>query len=108
MRNMKSGLSRWGAFLGEICVLPMLYSAVLLDPFPYDWSRISAVALTAVVSCMLAYLSSSQFRNPGEINRLRLTQILAKPPFVVWITIIAIIALQLANRLMMLISVGKK
>lgn len=86
----------------------MLYSAVLLDPFPYDWSRIGAVASTVVFSGVFAYLSSSRFKIPGDIKRLRLIQILAKPPFVVWITIVVIIMLQLINRLAILYLANKK
>jgi hypothetical protein len=82
----------------ELFILPMLYSAVLLDPLPYDWGRISAVALSAVASCMFAYLSSSRFKGSADTKRLRSGQILSKPPFVVWFTIVGIIALQLLSR----------
>lgn len=82
-------------------MLPMLYSATLLDPLPFDSLRFSAIGLTAVASCALAYLSSAQFKSDAEIDGLRLRQIIAKPPFVVWITVVVIIALHLASGLLL-------
>jgi len=99
---------KWGGLLGELCTLPMFYSATLLDPFPFDWARISAVGLTGGVSCAFAYLSSSRFRGSTDTKRLRLIQIIAKPPFVVWITVFGIIALQLTSGLAMLYQANKR
>jgi magnesium-transporting ATPase (P-type) len=86
----------------------MLYSATLLAPVPFDALRISVIGLLAAVSCALAYFSSSLFRNPADTKRLRLIQIIAKPPFVVWIVAVVIISFQLANGLYMLYLVNRK
>lgn len=93
-------LIKWGGLLCELCILPMLYSAVLLDPFPYDLSRIAAVALTAAVSCAFAYLSSSHFKPQSDRHRLPLKSVIRKPPFIIWMAVVLIIVLQLTTRTM--------
>lgn len=97
-----------GCFLGELCTLPMLYSATLLAPVPFDALRISMIGLLAAVSCAFAYFSSCRFKDAADVRRLRLTQIIAKPPFVVWIVAVVIILFQLANSLIMVYLASRK
>jgi hypothetical protein len=68
----------------------------------------SIIGLFGTVSFALAYFSSSLFRNPADMKRLRLIQIIAKPPFIVWITVVVIILLQLADGLIMLYLANRK
>jgi len=84
-------------------MLPMLYSATLLAPVPWGLIRISCILFTAAASCALAYLASSHFKNPAETKHLLFKQLIAKPPFIIWIIAVVIIALQLASGLVMLI-----
>jgi len=86
----------------------MLYSAILLAPFPFNAVRISLVGFGAAVSCAFAYFSSSRFTDPASTKRLPLRQIIGKPLFVVWITAVVIITLQLADGLYMLYLVNRK
>ena len=108
MTNLTHHFIKWGGFLCEICTLPMLYSATLLDPFPFDAARISAIGLTAAVSCACAYFSSSRFKDSADTKSLGPIKIISKPPFVVWLTVVVIIALQLTNGLVMMYLVNKR
>ena len=91
-----------GAFLGELFMLLELYVLILLAPGPFNAVAIFMVGLFGTLSCALAYFSSSLFRNPAEMKRLRLIQIMAKPPFVVWIVVVVIISFQLGDSLIMI------
>ena len=99
---------KWGSFLGELCALLMLYSAVLLMPGSFNWVAITMIGFIASVSCAFAYFSSSRFKDPANIKRLRLRQVICKPPFVVWFTVVGVILLQLGDGLYMLYLVNKK
>ncbi len=98
---MKYKLAKWGAFLCEILLFPSLYSATLLAPIAWGFARIGSIIFVAAASCAFAYMASSRFKSPLETKRLSFKQVIAKPPFVVWITVVAIITLQLANGLYM-------
>jgi hypothetical protein len=106
--NVAHHLIKWVGFLCELCILPMLYSAALLAPVPFNTLRIGIIGSLALVTCALAYYSGSRFKPPTDKKRLRLTQIMVKPPFVVWITAVAIIMAQLMDGLYMLYLVNKK
>lgn len=97
-----------GAFLGELVTLLELYVQTLLAPGPLNAVAIVIIALFGIVSCAFAYLSSSLFRDPADTKRLRLTQIIVKPPFVVWIAAVVIISFQLANGLIMVYLANRK
>jgi hypothetical protein len=97
-----------GAFLGELITLFELYSQTLLVPGPFNAVAFAIIGLFGIVSCALAYLSSSLFRDPTDMRRLRLIQIIAKPPFVVWIVVVVIISFQLANSLIMIYLANRK
>lgn len=97
-----------GALLGEFVTLLELYVQTLLAPGPFNTAAIAVIALFGTGSCAFAYFSSSLFKDPADTNRLRLIQIIAKPPFVVWIVVVAIILLQLANGLIMVYLVHGK
>jgi len=89
-----------GAFLGELVTLLELYVQTLLAPGPFNTEAITTIGLLATVSCAFAYLSSSLFRyQAADTKPLRLRQVIAKPPFVVWIVVVVIISVQLANGL---------
>jgi len=77
----------------------MLYSATLLAPIPFGFERIGIIAFLATASCACAYLASSRFKQLPRTERLPFKQILIKPPFIVWITVVVIISVQLANGL---------
>jgi hypothetical protein len=108
MRNRKYRLVKWGALICEICMLPMFYSATLLAPIPFGFARISVIVVIAVASFALAYASSSRFKNPAETEPLRFRQVIVKPPFVLWIIVVVVIAFQLGNGLLMLSLANKK
>ena len=108
MKNLKSRLVKWGALLCEICMLPMLYSATLLAPVPFGFARISVIVLIAVASFALAYASSSRFKSSAETKPLRLRQAIAKPPFIIWIVAVVVIAFQLGNALLMISLANQK
>ena len=97
-----------GAFVCELVTLLELYVLILLAPGPFNAMAIFMIGLFGTVSCALAYFSSSLFRNPAEMKRLRLLQIIAKPPFVVWIIVVVIISFQLANGLIMVYMANRK
>jgi hypothetical protein len=97
-----------GAFLGELFALLELYVQTLLVPGHFNAVAFSIIGLFGTVSFALAYFSSSLFRNPADMKRLRLIQIIAKPPFIVWITVVVIILLQLADGLIMLYLANRK
>jgi magnesium-transporting ATPase (P-type) len=97
-----------GAFLGELVTLLELYVLTLLAPGPFNAVAISMIGLFGAVSCALAYFSSSLFRNPADMKHLRLVQIIAKPPFVIWIVTVVIISFQLANGLTMIYLANRK
>lgn len=108
MRNMNFRLVKWGALLCEICILPMLYSATLLAPVPFGLARISIIVVIVGASFTLAYASSSRFKSPAETTTLRFKQVIAKPPFLIWIVVVVVIAFQLGNVLLMLSLANKK
>ena len=97
-----------GAFLVELVTLLELYVLILLAPGPFNAVAITMVSLFGIASCSLAYFSSSLFRNPADTQRLRLTQVIVKPPFVVWIVAVVIISFQLANGLIMVYLANRK
>jgi len=97
-----------GTLLVELFFLLELYSLTLLVPGTFNAVAFSIIGFFAIASCALAYLSSSLFRNTEDTKRLRLTQIIAKPPFVVWIVVVVIISFQLANGLYTLYLVNRK
>jgi len=106
--DMKYRLVKWGAFLCEICMLPMLYSATLLAPVPFGFVRITSIVLVAAASYAFAYLASSHFKSPAETRHLSFKQVIAKPPFLIWITVVVIITLQLASGLLMVYLENQK
>jgi hypothetical protein len=89
-------------------MLPMLYSATLLAPVPFGFARISVIVLIAAASFALAYESSSRFKSPAETTPLRFKQVIAKPPFVIWIVAVVVIAYQLGNASLILSLANKK
>lgn len=97
-----------GALIGELVTLLELYVQTLLAPGSFNAFAIFIIALCGIVSCAFAYLSSSLFRNATNTKRLRLIQIIAKPPFVIWIIVVVIILVQLANGLFMVYLSNKK
>ena len=97
-----------GAFLVELVTLLELYVLMLLAPGPFNGVAITMVGLFGIISCGSAYFSSSLFRNPVDTQRLRLTQIIVKPPFVFWIVAVVIIMIQLANSLIMIHLANRK
>ena len=97
-----------GALLGEFVTLLELYVQILLAPGPFNAVAIAIIGLFGAVSCAFAYFSSSLFRDPADTKRLRLIQVMAKPPFVIWIVVVVIILLQLANSLIMVYLANKK
>lgn len=97
-----------GAFVGELFTLLELYVLILLAPGPVNAVAISMIGLLGTVSCALAYFSSSLFGVSADMKRLRPIQIIAKPPFVVWIVVVVIISFQLANGLFMVYLANKK
>lgn len=99
---------KWGGLLCELCTLPMLYSAVLLDPFPYDWVRISGVALTAALSLGFAYVSNSRFRRQNDSSRLSFKQTVFRLPLVVWGAAVVVIVIQLALRVLWIMPAALK
>ena len=98
---MKYKFVKWGAFLGELCVLLMLYSATLLAPVPFGLARIGSVLLFAGASCSLAYFASSRIDVAAETKHLSFKQVFFKFPFIVWMFAVVIILLQLASALLM-------
>jgi len=108
VENLKYRSIKWGALLGEICMLPMLYSAALLAPVPFGFARISEIVVIAVASFALAYASSSKFKNPAETEPLRFKRVIAKPPFVIWIVAVVVIVFQLGNALLRLSLANQK
>jgi hypothetical protein len=86
----------------------MFYSATLLDPFPFDWARISAIALTGAVSFGLAYLSGARFKEPWDTDRLRFRQIILKPPLIIWVIFVLVMCAQVATVLDTLHWIQKK
>ena len=74
----------WSAFLLEIPVLIMLFSAALLVPIPFGWARTSCIIATLAVSFALAYSSSLQYAKRNARTKPRLRNLLLKPPFIVW------------------------
>ncbi|WP_188757836.1 hypothetical protein [Edaphobacter acidisoli] len=105
---VKHRLVKWGAFLCEICMLPMLYSATLLAPIPFGFVRSSGIVFAAAASFAFAYLASSRFGRSAEANRLSFKQIILKPPFVIWILAVAVITLQLMSALLMVYLSSRK
>lgn len=89
-------------------MLPMLYSATLLAPVPFGFARISVIIVIAAASFALAYSSSSRFKSPAEAKPLRFKQVIARPPFVIWIVVVVIISFQLANGLIMVYLANRK
>jgi len=101
---MRDGIRRFViivAFLGELIVLAMFYSATLLDPLPFDWVRVSMILLTGIVSCVLAYTSSARFLGGTERNAIKWKQVLLKPPFLVWFVAVAFTAIQFSSAALM-------
>jgi hypothetical protein len=98
---MTHKLVKWGAFLGELFILLMLYSATLLAPIPFGFLRVTNILLFASASCALAYFASSRQEGYVKIKRLSFKQVVSKLPFVVWIAVVAVIMLQLAGGLLM-------
>ena len=97
-----------GALLAELFTLLELYVQTLLIPGPFNAKAITIIGFFSIASFAFAYYSSSLFRNPEGTKRLRIIQLIVKPPFVVWIVIVAIILLQLVNGLIMIhIANGK-
>ena len=90
---------RWGAISGEICTLLMLYSATLLAPIPFGFTRVSMIVLCASASAFFAYVASSRSRRAQQAKRQPFKEIIFKPPFMMWVVVIAIIMMQLANSL---------
>ncbi len=105
---MTDKLVKWGAFVVELCLLLMLYSATLLAPIPFGFIRIGTALVLAIASCGLAYFVSSRLERPAEMKHYSFTQAIFKPPFVVWIVVVSIILLQLANGLLMTYSANRR
>ena len=101
-------LIKWGTFLVELCLLLMLYSATLLAPIPFGFIRIGTALVLAIASCGLAYFASSRLERPAEMKHYSFTQVIFKPPFVVWIVVVTIILLQLANGLLIAYSASRR
>lgn len=93
-------LLKWGALFGELCLLLMLYSATLLAPIPFGFTRIGVALFLFASSGWLAYFASSRMERPAELRHLPFKQVFLKPPFVVWIVVVVIILLQLADGLL--------
>jgi hypothetical protein len=108
VEKLKCTSIKWGTFLVELAALLELYVLVLLAPGSFNAVAITMVGLFGVVSLGSAYVSSSLFRNRVHTQRLRLTQIIIKPPFVVWIVAVVIILFQLANSLIMVHLANRK
>jgi len=97
-----------GAFLGELVFLLEFYVLTLLAPGPFNAVAIAMIGFFGIISCALAYFSSSLLRDPADTKRLRPIQIVAKPPFIVWIVVVVITSLQLANGLIMVHLASRK
>jgi hypothetical protein len=89
-------------------LLLMLYSATLLAPIPFGLVRIGCILFTAAASCALAYFTSSRLESSLESKHLSLSQVIVKPPFIVWGVVVVIIFLQLANGLLTVYWTTKK
>lgn len=105
---MTHRLVKWGAFLVELCLLLMLYTATLLAPIEFGFIRIGIALVLLIASCGLAYLASFRLDRPAEINHYSFKQVIVKPPFVVWIVVVSIILLELANGLVMTYLANKR
>lgn len=92
---MTNKLIKVGAFLFEICMLLMLYSAALLAPVPFGFIRIGCVLFAAVASCALAYIASFGSEVLARAKRLSLKEIAPKPAFIIWMIVVIVIILQL-------------
>jgi uncharacterized membrane-anchored protein len=89
-------------------MLPMLYSAALLAPIPFGLVRIGVIVVVAAASFALAYVSGSRFKNSKETKSLRFKQVIVKPPFIVWLAVVAIITFQFASDSLMIYLANKK
>ena len=93
-------LLRLGIWLGEICLLLMLYSATLLAPIPFGFVRIGVAIFLLASSGGLAYFASARLGRPAGEGAPSLLQVISKPAAVVWIAVVVIILLQLGDGLL--------
>jgi hypothetical protein len=98
--SMTYKLVKLGIWLGELCLLLMLYSATLLAPIPFGFTRVGIALFLLASSGGLAYFASSHVEHPAEGQNPSFMQVISKAPFVVWIVVVTIILLQLGDGLL--------
>jgi hypothetical protein len=108
MSNGLKLLTRFVAFLCELVVLAMFYSAAMLAPVPFDWERITAILLTATVSGTFAYISSSGFPSRAKCETFTWKRLVLKPPFLIWIAALGFTGIQFLWALNMYLMATKK
>jgi hypothetical protein len=75
---------KWGLLFVEVLALLVLYNGVLLDPFPFDFLKVTLVVTFFAISGLCAYFSSSQFREPSHVATMPLRELATKPPLGLW------------------------
>jgi hypothetical protein len=94
MRESYQWSIRFVAFVCELVVLGMFYSATMLDPFPFDWSRVTAILLTGIVSAVLAYISAAGFNRRVKHESRTWKRLVLRPPLLVWVAAVGFTAIQ--------------